>query len=159
MESDAAESSQGMHGKSGIEEDDQSGDDGEFLDVLDILDGRGEPDDGNGTAERPAPVPGERTSDDIAQDDGDQDESQEEDTSNPFLPSDGEEDIPEALDDLNSFITNLEATSKKRKSPEPEANGRPRKRRFISEKTEAGPENEFGVRLGGTVPFHGSISA
>lgn len=63
-------------------------------------------------------------------------------------PSD-DEDVPEALDQLNDFVSQLDVTAKKRKAPEEDAAAagrsevRARKRRQTKEKTEAGEENEF----------------
>ena len=68
-----------------------------------------------------------------------------------FDPSD--EEMPEALDHLNDFVSNLDVTSTKRKATEdPSEVGaskdiRARKRRL--EMTEAGVENEFRTRFSG----------
>jgi U3 small nucleolar RNA-associated protein 14 len=72
-----------------------------------------------------------------------------------FDPSDDEE-IPEALDILDNFVSNLDVTSRKRKATEdlkngvgPNADTRARKRRSVMERTEAGAENEFRARSSG----------
>jgi len=71
-----------------------------------------------------------------------------------FDPSDDEE-MPEALDVLDQFVSNLDVTSKKRKATEePREAGagpdiRAHKRRLMKERTEAGAENEFRARSSG----------
>jgi U3 small nucleolar RNA-associated protein 14 len=71
-----------------------------------------------------------------------------------FDPSDDEE-MPEALDILDNFVSNLDVTSRKRKATEdlngvgPNTDTRARKRRSVMERTEAGAENEFRARSSG----------
>ena len=60
--------------------------------------------------------------------------------------------MPEALDQLNDFVSNLDVTSKKRKAIDevgPSADVPARKRRLVKERTEAGAENEFRARSSG----------
>ena len=72
-----------------------------------------------------------------------------------FDPSD--EEMPEALDHLNDFVSNLDVTSTKRKArDDPSEVGASRdirasKRRL--EMTEAGVENEFRTRFSGSFFF------
>lgn len=152
------------------DEDMEEGD--EFIDVLDILDGKGEPDNDSDTevSKQPKP-PASRDArmdeeDDEAsdiQDDEDEDEDDEDADSDAdsdteiqdaFNPSDDEDAVPEALEGLQSFISKLDPTSQKRKAPDtdaaaPEPTERARKRRIITERNEAGVENEFRARAFG----------
>jgi U3 small nucleolar RNA-associated protein 14 len=146
---------QGLQGDDSEDENlgsEGEGDDDEFIDILDILDGRGGPDNESDSGQQ---KPSQQPLEDSEKSD-DEDEDEDEDTdaieagSNLFVPSDDEEEIPDALNGLNDFISNLD-TSKKRKSPEPAPDTRPRKRRAIAEQTEAGPENEFRVRPSGAL--------
>jgi U3 small nucleolar RNA-associated protein 14 len=114
------------------EEEEEEGDDNEFVDVLDVLDGKGGI---NTTSDS------ERTSIRAAE--------------NPSLETDDEdEEMPDALDDLNNFVSNLDVTSAKRKATEDHSevgatDTRARKRRLVKERTEAGAENEFRARSSG----------
>ena len=95
------------------------------------------------------------------EDDSEEEEEEEEGDENEmvnlldFDPSD--EEMPEALDHLNDFVSNLDVTSTKRKATEdPSEVGaskdiRARKRRL--EMTEAGVENEFRTRFSGNFFF------
>ncbi|TFK39375.1 Utp14 protein-domain-containing protein [Crucibulum laeve] len=144
--------------------DDESGEDNEFIDLLDVLDGKGEVDmgsDGENTskslASRSAPVEADSDEEEnfsgiSSEDEADEEGSEEEkeDEAMVFAPSDSEDASPEALEELQSFISTLDPTSKKRKAPgDGDATheltaGRSRKRRiFVKEQTEAGTENEF----------------
>ena len=146
------------------EEEEEEGDDEDFIDLLDVLDGKGEIDmsseDDNDSTKK-TPLPPHQGGDDGTNhertEDEDEDESEEEgndeDEEMAFLPSD-EEDIPEALDQLNDFVSGLDVSAKKRKAPEEDTPGvsnadRARKRRLLKEKTEAGDENEFRVQSNG----------
>jgi len=60
--------------------------------------------------------------------------------------SDSEDPSPEALADLETFLSNLDpATSHKRK-PDDVTEPGPKKRQRVTDRTEAGEESEFGVR-------------
>ena len=107
----------------------------EFVDLVDILDGKVDDEDG-GDAEL-----------------SDQDSSSNSDSASEenldFDPSDDEE-MPDALDHLNDFVSSLDFTSSKRKATEdPITDTRARKRRLVKERTEAGAENEFRARSSG----------
>lgn len=144
-------------------EEEEEGEDDEFIDLLDVLDGKGDIDMGSddetttksqssGSDSRNM-LPDkykelEQDSEDSESSDEeveDEDEGQDERMS--LEPSD-EEEVPEALDQLKDFVSNLDVTFKKRKAPEEDntiaiAEARSRKRRFTKERTEAGDENEF----------------
>lgn len=65
------------------------------------------------------------------------------------LDSDDEE-MPDALDHLKEFVSNLDVTSTKRKATEdPSEVGASTARKRRLERTEAGAENEFRARSSG----------
>lgn len=149
------------------EEDEEEGDDDEFINLLDVLDGKGEIEPGSD-----ADNPGGRIremGDDAEEDeeeegDSDDDDSHIRDHSNndddslAFTPSDTEDPTPEALDKLQNFISTLNPTAKKRKALDgPDTSSstlvertRKQRRLFLNERTEAGTENEFRARNSGT---------
>lgn len=158
------------------EEEEEEGNDDEFIDILDILDGRGEVDndeDTENTAQKPPKTP--RQTEPTEEQDGDDQSSgdEEESDSEPasdveddddIIPSDGEEDLsPEALDELQDFISTLDPAARKRKAPEDDHGttsqtnvdrDRSRKQRrltMLKELTEAGVENEFRAQTSGTI--------
>ena len=123
-------------------EDEESGEDEEFIDVLDILDGRANVEDTEEGSDASKAV--QHHNEDI-------------------LPSDDDETLPEALDELHNFISALDTTApKKRKAPDSDAppsqidSERSRKHRRVAlkERTEAGPENEFHPSSSGMSLFH-----
>ena len=63
------------------------------------------------------------------------------------------DDAPGDLDDLETFITSLDPSAKRKSTGEPDhdaqSDSRPRKRRMVEERTEAGAENEFYAQLNG----------
>lgn len=60
------------------------------------------------------------------------------------------EDAPEALEELQDFISTLDSTDdKKRKSNDVSTQSASKKRRLMQERTEAGDEGEFGVSVRG----------
>lgn len=114
------------------EDEEEEGNPDEFVDVLDILDGKAEADN---------------SSDDMDQTSGQRkDSGSEEESEQEILTSDNEEN-PGALDHLDAFISNLE-TAAKRKAPDEEDSNAPigvKKRKLLKECTEAGRENEFAT--------------
>jgi U3 small nucleolar RNA-associated protein 14 len=159
--------------------EDDEGEDDEFIDILDVLDGKGEIDTGSDAEGQPKLAlqhHQERRMLEAAADvdfgEGDNgheteeatDEEEEEENSHDsddekllFTHSDTEDAVPEALDDLQNFISTLNPTEKKRKALEgPDASlsaaaERSRKQRRLSlkELTEAGAENEFRAQNSG----------
>lgn len=116
------------------EDEEEEGNPDEFVDVLDILDGKAEADNGSDDMDQ---TPGRHNSS------GSEEESEDEQQP---IPSDDEEN-PEALDHLDAFISNLE-TAAKRKAPDEEESNAPvgvKKRKLLKERTEAGRENEFAT--------------
>lgn len=87
---------------------------------------------------------------------GDDSDDDEEDLH--ISASDSEEASAEAFVDLESFISKLDpADTKKRKSDEASAiETRTKKRRMLTERTEAGEESEFGAR--GIFVFRSRVS-
>ncbi|KAF8640434.1 hypothetical protein AX17_000099 [Amanita inopinata Kibby_2008] len=152
------------------EEMEQGGDD-EFISLIDVLDGKGEVDLGDDGDAAPAPSSSkseappayldQRESDisedeDINRNEDEEEESASEDKLD-FTPSDDEEAEPEALQELQDFISSLDASDKKRKAPPDDATGthvsdipKRKKRQIIKERTEAGTENEFRARTPGS---------
>ncbi|GJJ15677.1 hypothetical protein Clacol_009955 [Clathrus columnatus] len=158
----------------GSDEDEEvgSGEEDEYLDVLDVLDGRGEPyfgdesDDEKATKTSSQPKrydkdhtkgtrgneeknkEAEDEEDEESEESGDEDEDEDEAPENPFLPSD--DDNEENIDHLDSFIANLDTTRKRKADEdalEQTAAEAPRKKRILKERTQAGAENEFNVRM------------
>jgi len=147
-------------------EDEESGEDEEFIDVLDIMDGRANVEDTEAGSENTCQKSTSQrrhtpeTDEDQADDQDDISEAVQPHIED-ILPSDDEETAPEALDELQNFISALDTTApKKRKAPDPDAapshrdSERSRKHRRVAlrEHTEVGPENEFhpsssGIRL------------
>ncbi|PCH34293.1 Utp14-domain-containing protein [Wolfiporia cocos MD-104 SS10] len=162
------------------DEEEEEGDPEEFIDVLDIMDGRGEPESGDdmGEIERETSSRGhdqqvkddededeavnnsnkDESGEDTEEIDSDEDEDGEAEADQPISASEDEGDKgnPSALQELEKFVTNLDA-NRKRKAPdgtdgENESNidaGRARKRRLLQERTEVGEENEFAAHVGG----------
>ncbi|KAG6898857.1 hypothetical protein C0993_003500 [Termitomyces sp. T159_Od127] len=158
------------------EEEEEEGDSDEFIDVLDVLDGRGEVDWGSDNEAIIRPFAKEsRPSDQVGEEnekEGDQQRAREEESeseemeedelkedaseeeTSAFAPSDTEDVEPDALDSLQNFISTLDTTVKKRKVSDDDASAgaeRTRKQRkvILKERTEAGVENEFRVQNSG----------
>jgi len=125
------------------EDGDEEGDSGEFIDLLDVLDGKATTDDDEKRPKSKGPEDEAENSDE---------EEREEDNQNPFAASD-DEDLPEASDEFQKFIAGLDTTAKKRKADEPDGESAKaslsRKKRLITERTEAGAEDEFRAHTSG----------
>ncbi|KAK0194416.1 hypothetical protein F5146DRAFT_1221863 [Armillaria mellea] len=128
-------------------DEDEEGEDEEFIDVLNILDGRGEPDNGTDNEAQPSsskksqPSTPARALENVEGRDTDEEEEEEEsDDEDPFTPSDEDEAAPDALENLQNFISTLDTSSKKRKpsTEDLSVDAPPRKRRILREQTEAG---------------------
>ncbi|KAF5352803.1 hypothetical protein D9756_006229 [Leucocoprinus leucothites] len=141
------------------EEEEEEGDPDEFIDLLDVLDGKGEIDMGSDDDKRPK-TPRQKDSEDEEEDEGEEEdeeeEEQEEDDQEAFAAS-GDDDAPEASEEFQKFISGLDTTTKKRKADEAESStgestkdSRSRKRRLIAERTEAGTEDEFRAHTSGS---------
>ncbi|KAG7442817.1 Utp14-domain-containing protein [Guyanagaster necrorhizus] len=133
-------------------EEDEEGEDDEFIDVLDMLDGRGETDNGTDTeaqlssSKTAMPSTPSRAHENVEGGGNDEEEKEdEEDEEDPFTPSDEDEAAPEALENLQNFVSTLDTSLKKRKPSAEDlpVDAPPRKRRILKERTEAGEENEF----------------
>lgn len=133
-------------------DEEEEGDDAEFIDILDILDGRGEPDHGSEDEMVKRALDVDPNEGDSEETDSEDDVSEEE-TGCAFAPDDDEDLAPEALDELNNFISGLDPSSQKRKSipddAESNVDSRPRKRRMLKEQNETGPESEFRTQPSG----------
>lgn len=152
-------------GSSSEEEEEEEGDSDEFIDVLDVLDGRGEPDlgedEGKASVRKDSAGRTEHEAEDEEmeedEDEGDeegQEYGEDEDDENVVeeegmdLSADEADESPEALDSLGKFISSLD-TGTKRKAEGAELEAPRRKRRVIQERTEAGAENEFAANVTG----------
>lgn len=60
--------------------------------------------------------------------------------------SDSEDPSPEALADLETFVSNLDPAASHKRKPDEAAEPGPKKRLRLNDRTEAGEESEFGVR-------------
>jgi len=147
------------------EEEEMDDDEGEFISLVDVLDGKGNADmDDDGSAALKRSFTKETTlahevvandRDSHEEGEGAEESSSGEEEKLDFSPSD-DEAAPEALDELENFVTSLETSDKKRKghpdattstSQEPKR----KKRQIIKERTEAGTENEFRAQASGTI--------
>lgn len=130
----------------------ESGEDDEFINVLDILDGKGIPEDDQ-EAVSPSSIPLRPSQDDDEEEDEEEGSDSDEDVSEPEDIDDDDEPSHEALDELNAFISKLDPTASKRKLPVEEnvPDARPLKRRMLKERTEGGEENEFRARTSGNI--------
>ncbi|KAI0828818.1 Utp14 protein-domain-containing protein [Trametes gibbosa] len=152
------------------EDEEEEGDPSEFIDILDVLDGRGDPqsEEENAQAETGAGrskkssigrMDERQTEDEDMHSEEDSEDAEEEDVENDDLASpeedEGDDDIDElALNELDNFVSGLDA-GQKRKAPDDdqrqdgEDTKRVRKRRLLPERTEVGAENEFAAVTGG----------
>ncbi len=150
------------------DEEEEEGDPSEFIDVLDVLDGRGEPEDEDETGGAAKQSdPGKKVGrEDMGLGSGDEDEDMDdEDEGSGSEEEDGEDEGEDlvsasededdaggdvALQELETFVTGLDA-GQKRKAPDEDetrdgdGTARARKRRILPERTQAGTENEFAA--------------
>jgi U3 small nucleolar RNA-associated protein 14 len=134
------------------EEEEEEGDPNEFVDVLDIVDGRAELGDGSDN-ESPGLSHRESTRKDQDVESDNIDEDDDDSAEQPLdqgISSDDEVENPTALEDLDAFISNLEVTAKRKIADEeeplePPDNSRIKKRKVLKERTEAGVESEFAA--------------
>ncbi|EIW64453.1 Utp14-domain-containing protein [Trametes versicolor FP-101664 SS1] len=155
---DASEASDGDD-----DDEEEEGDPSEFIDVLDVLDGRGDPEseDEHQDAKKTSSLKTDaaQMSEDEEEDeemnseeDSEEDEDEDDKMGSASEPEDEEDDS--ALQDLEQFVSGLDA-GQKRKAPD-EDDGKDvdpkpaaRKRRLLPERTELGAENEFAPALSG----------
>ncbi|TFK56541.1 Utp14-domain-containing protein [Heliocybe sulcata] len=140
------------------EEEEEDGEPDEFIDVLDVLDGRGDPDiasDDEGSIEHEAQgsnistrLRGSDESEaehDEGQDNEENEGSHSEAEASLLSEEDAADQTPEALDKLQNFISTLSTSEKRKQDSSREDGERPRKRRFVKERTTAGVEGEFNA--------------
>ncbi|TFK21288.1 Utp14-domain-containing protein [Coprinopsis marcescibilis] len=150
------------------DDEEEEGDADEFLDLLDVLDGKGEiynPSDDESAPKETARAGKPKSDQDSdvevdseAEESGeevDDEESGEDDeddeTAMQITASDDEIDVEDSnLDRLQSFIEGLETTAQKRKAVDDGQPTQKRKRRTIQEKNETGAEDEFRVDASGS---------
>ncbi|CAL1694682.1 unnamed protein product [Somion occarium] len=180
LEEAPSENASASEGEDSAADDEEEGDPEDFIDVLDMIDGKGpaeSADEGEHTQkeERPSASKARVEGDDVPhledededmhdeEDEGISSDESEEDESHisPMddaisASGDEDDDVGTSLHDLQSFITNLDA-GQKRKAPDDEAapttetgEARRQKRRMLKERTEAGEENEFAPHRGAT---------
>lgn len=169
------------------EDEDEEGDDDEFIDVLDVLDGRGVPRFSDGENENDLGTDnkqkkprqeakiltqsnGKLAADSNEDNHVDSDASEgtesasgdESEEIEAFAaPGSDEEADPSALDALRSFVTGLE-TGVKRKTSDEDGGVQSqaqakKKKRFLKDRTEAGAEGEFGAKIASEFAFRLSL--
>lgn len=147
---------------------------GEFFDVLDVFDGRADIE--NDDDPPPKKLQNVQTKDATVDDDeewggaqdvdvgmnddesenqdadSDQDDEEQEDSAVDededlhISASDSEDPSPEALADLETFLSHLDPAAPHKRKPDEGAEPSLKKRRRVADRTEAGEESEFGVR-------------
>ncbi|KAH6911086.1 Utp14-domain-containing protein [Coprinopsis sp. MPI-PUGE-AT-0042] len=138
----------------------KSGDDDEFIDLLGVLDGKGEidmpSDDEPTTGDSPKPTTARIDQNSDVEMEGEEEEDEEDDDEVSgdedirITASDDEDDLAKGnLDDLQSFVESLDIKSQKRKADDEGQPVQRRKRRMIREVTETGAEDEFRVTTSG----------
>lgn len=131
------------------EQDGEEEEDGEFFDVLDMLDGRGA--EALEEADKAEDKGDQRRKEDKEEEDDDEESEEEDDgaqESDVEMSADEGSIDENAVDGLDAFVTSLD-TGKKRKADDAgNEDASRRKRRILSERTQAGPENEFATRAG-----------
>lgn len=155
------------------EEEEEEGDDDEFIDVLDILDGRGEPDLGDdgdnasrsddkntlshkNTLEEDLEWNGIESgaNDEKSDDEDSSDEEEEGEDEDVIISGDEEETDPDALEALGNFVSKLETSAKRKADDEDDGASsasqlKKKKQKILRDRTEAGKEGEFGARAAG----------
>jgi U3 small nucleolar RNA-associated protein 14 len=136
------------------DEEEEDGDPSEFIDVLDVLDGKGSPDSGDGESislPSASKDDAEDTAGHSSEDEGSEDAEVLSEDQDIVLSAD-EEVNHDALEGLGRFVSTLD-TSRKRKAENVDpAEGAPRQKpRIVSERTEAGAENEFAAHISGVL--------
>ena len=139
----------------------------EFFDILDVFDGKVEVDEisesknqRHDADSKDSTVPKmiEESIDEIeggggGEGEGEEGSSGDDDNDDEIiaLSASDEEASLDALASLETFVSGLDTSHKRKASPETNVSDtRARKRRMINERTESGVENEFGVRASGT---------
>lgn len=143
---------------------DEDGESDEYLDVLDVLDGRGKIDDEddvadgihNGSKESSKPVyKPHSTPAQTKEDEEDSDEEEEEEDSIISASDDEDEVNDDAFQNLRSLVSTFEKGAKRKADEEVEAinkTERKKKRVLFQERNEAGVEGEFGAKSSGNFP-------
>lgn len=138
------------------DEEMEDGDAENFFDILEVFDGKADVDDDVSAmrAKESIQVPITGISDEdseLEEDKMSEDEQDEQDEEEYAISASDREASPEALAELETFISKLDpAEGKKRKSDDAlTTQSLLKKRRLIEERTEAGAEGEFGVSTGG----------
>lgn len=141
------------------EDEDEEMEDGDaenFFDILEVFDGKADVDDDAPAMKAKekiktpiSDIPDEAS--ELEDDEMSEDEQEEQDEDEYAISASDREASPEALAELENFLSKLEpAEGKKRKSDDASATqSLLKKRRLMEERTEAGAEGEFGVSTAG----------
>ena len=145
----------------------------EFFDILDVFDGKAEVDeiseskiqrhDADSKGSTVPKMIEESIDENEGEDEGESDEgegegegevggSDDDDNDDEIIALSASDEEPslDALASLETFVSGLDTSHKRKASPETNVSDtRARKRRMINERTESGVENEFGVRASG----------
>ncbi|KAG1747704.1 Utp14 protein-domain-containing protein [Suillus lakei] len=139
------------------EDEDEEMEDGDaenFFDILEVFDGKTDAEDDVPTkqATEKAKAPVSNVSGKASESEDNRMSEDEHDEEEDAISASEDETSPEALAELESFLSKLDpAEDKKRKSNDVSAtHSVPKKRRLMQERTEAGAEGEFGVSAGGS---------
>ena len=140
----------------------------EFFDILDVFDGKAEVDEISESKNQRHDVDSKGSTvtkmieESIDEDEDDEGEgegegevggSSDDDNDDEIIALSASDEEPslDALASLETFVSGLDTSHKRKASPETNVSDtRARKRRMINERTESGVENEFGVRVSGT---------
>jgi len=155
-DADSADDSQGDE-----DQEMEDGDAEDFFDVLEVFDGKADADDDAPTTQAKEKTkisisaissgPSESEEDEMSED-----EQVEQDEEEHAISASDREASPEALAELESFLSKLDpAEGKKRKQDDASATqSLLKKRRLMVERTEGGAEGEFGVSAAGESNAH-----
>ncbi|KAI0050580.1 Utp14-domain-containing protein [Auriscalpium vulgare] len=167
-EDEDGEMSEADHSEPDGGEEEEEGEPDEFFDILDVLDGRAEPEHDEGKPEVPAAqeakvgvVESRGDDGDWGSEDGDENEDEDEEheggsydgegaaEEDQMLLSADEDDLdPDALEGLGNFVSSLDTAQKRKADDDDQLAGSAsrRKRRVLTERTEAGVESEFAAQ-------------
>ncbi|KAH7923802.1 Utp14-domain-containing protein [Leucogyrophana mollusca] len=141
------------------DDEEEEGESGDFFDVLEVFDGKAEEEEDRSKKVKETQGPKVVVDDD---DDDDDDEDVEDDGEDVDDDDDAEIDAASdtgskisasdtALHSLSTFISTLPTSQKRKAGPSPPDDGapKPKRTRRLKERTEAGPEGEFGAQASG----------
>ncbi|KAH0837758.1 Utp14 protein-domain-containing protein [Lanmaoa asiatica] len=135
---------------------------GEFFDVLDKVDEQmrdvqtramAVEDEGEwkGAEDADVGMSGDEVGDEASDEEDEGDSAVDEDDELRISASDSEDPSPEALAELETFLSNLDPAASHKRKPDEVAEFGPKKRQRVIDRTEGGEESEFGVRGSSTL--------